>query len=303
MEQKEFIIDISEVRENKARRMVKSMVSQQNISFEEREDFWNHFGSDELYALRKSIIFTDLARLVNRVKNIGENHWSFLVHKNNAYFFSFIRNSRDEKVVSYIDDIVKLSNNRLSVFDVQNLNSEKFKAIQFKQELDRVLRSCFHPHALKYAHVHKKRRSVIVEFNDGLFGEVTYEDLQIHDEIEHLLLDTLRIGEFGNCVEIFTLDGEIFDIDAEVLRYFLSEEKRQEIAEQTFEKAHHIGKLLHQVRKNQKMTQKELATSTEIDQALISKIENGKHLPRIDTIERLAGGLNMSVTEFLSVKN
>jgi transcriptional regulator with XRE-family HTH domain len=39
------------------------------------------------------------------------------------------------------------------------------------------------------------------------------------------------------------------------------------------------------------MTQKELARITGIDQAVISKIENGAREPGIRTLERLANGL------------
>jgi DNA-binding XRE family transcriptional regulator len=302
MKNEQLIIDLTGIKEKKLRESVKSVLQKENVLFDERKDFWSQIKDDQKSDSGHSIIFSDFSQLVRQIKKIGEDSWPYIVQSNNAYFFTFIRNHKDEKMASYIDDLVKLSYNKLSVCNAPIIGKSKKLSGAFEKELQRVLITFLHPNAIKYAHVHKQRKSFIIEFNDGLFGEVTFRDLELSDEIDQLMLDTLRINEFGNAIELFNHSGETFDIDGDVLRYFLSDKTKQQIKEYSLESAHHLGELVKAVRKSQKLTQNELSKVTGIDQAIVSKIENGKHLPRIDTIERIANGFGLSVTKFLNTQ-
>jgi len=53
----------------------------------------------------------------------------------------------------------------------------------------------------------------------------------------------------------------------------------------------HIGQLLALVRRQLGMSQRDLACRTGIPQPMVSKIENGRHNSRLDTLEKLARGL------------
>jgi predicted transcriptional regulator len=57
-------------------------------------------------------------------------------------------------------------------------------------------------------------------------------------------------------------------------------------------------------RTSQNMTQKELAERTGIDQADISKLENGTRNPTVNLLKRLAEGMDMALKiEFVPKKN
>ena len=65
-----------------------------------------------------------------------------------------------------------------------------------------------------------------------------------------------------------------------------------------------LKQALIEIRKGQKMTQKELATLTGIHQSDISKIENGTANPTIKVLQRLAKGLNKKlISQFLPLNN
>jgi transcriptional regulator with XRE-family HTH domain len=65
-----------------------------------------------------------------------------------------------------------------------------------------------------------------------------------------------------------------------------------------------LKRALIEIRKGQKMTQKELAALTGIHQSDISKIENGTANPTIKVLQRLAKGLNKKlVIQFLPLNN
>lgn len=154
---------------------------------------------------------------------------------------------------------------------------------------------------LKHIGVNKPNKCFLIVFNDGSYGEVSFSDLGIIEFLDKLLIDSAKISKTGNAIEIFTQDVELFDIDADVLKSFISEDVRNKINREAQITAESIGASISLARKEKSITQKQLSIATEIDQAIISKIENGKHLPRFDTIERIAKGLNINIEKLLSI--
>lgn len=60
---------------------------------------------------------------------------------------------------------------------------------------------------------------------------------------------------------------------------------------------------LYQARTGNKLTQKQLAVLSGIDQANISKIESGEYSPSLKTMKRLADSLNMDLRIELVPRN
>ena len=56
---------------------------------------------------------------------------------------------------------------------------------------------------------------------------------------------------------------------------------------------HHIGKLIREIRKKQRLTMKEVADKIKVSESLISQIENDKISPSIDTLLNIAEVLNI----------
>jgi transcriptional regulator with XRE-family HTH domain len=63
-----------------------------------------------------------------------------------------------------------------------------------------------------------------------------------------------------------------------------------------------IGSRLRQQREALEITQQELGSRTGLGQALISRLESGKHQPRFDTLVRYASGLGLSVQQLLETR-
>jgi len=61
-----------------------------------------------------------------------------------------------------------------------------------------------------------------------------------------------------------------------------------------------FGDRLRRARTTRNLTQAQLGMKSNLDQAVISRIEKGKVRPRIDTIKRIAASLNMSASGLLS---
>lgn len=66
-----------------------------------------------------------------------------------------------------------------------------------------------------------------------------------------------------------------------------------------YEQIKHEYQLIEQlveIRKSKKITQVELAKRAQVSQQAISRLENERHLPKIDTLLRLIDGLGCTLT-------
>ena len=60
-----------------------------------------------------------------------------------------------------------------------------------------------------------------------------------------------------------------------------------------------IGARIRFLREQNGLTQVTFANMVNVERAYLSKIESGERNPSIDMLERIAGGLDMSLSEFL----
>lgn len=58
-----------------------------------------------------------------------------------------------------------------------------------------------------------------------------------------------------------------------------------------------VGSLIREVRESKGVTQVELCTKVGINQSKLSQIENGKYLPSLVTLQRLAWGLDCKICD------
>lgn len=298
----EIKIDLTEVKERKSRNSIKNLIEETGLYFKVFSSFWSHFEEKENDITRNAIVISDLHSTVYHCKKINQDIWKYKVQKNKPYFISIIRNKRDERVADLIDNLLKISNNRLTVIKSTKHFSQKEDHKELLDKLQKIIARNFNPDALEKVSFNKSKDSFIIEFNDSSFGEISLKDLDIQDLKNELLLDSVQISEQGNAIEIFTKNGEIFDIDAQVLKSFISTKARDQIKNNAELTAQNVGDQIKAARKKKKLTQETLSKQINIDQAIISKIETGKHLPRFDTISRIASGLNLTVSELLNIR-
>lgn len=64
---------------------------------------------------------------------------------------------------------------------------------------------------------------------------------------------------------------------------------------------HHVGRRLREVRQQAGLTQPELGERAKMAAAEISKIENGRRTPTLETLERLGKALGVTVQDIVAV--
>lgn len=139
-----------------------------------------------------------------------------------------------------------------------------------------------------------------MSFGDGLAGFVTLADLGIDDLREEIVLESAIVGEGGDTLELTKSSGGLFEIDAASIRAVLDSDVAFQLTQSASETNAAVGQRVRAAREEAGLTQTELGARTEIDQAVISRLERGKHLPRIDTLRRIATALGTSVPMLLS---
>jgi len=89
--------------------------------------------------------------------------------------------------------------------------------------------------------------------------------------------------------------GDITDISAELDALYgkVGTSEREQFRREAY--AYYMGQVLHDARKNEKITQKELASRVGVDKSYISKIEKGIIEPGIAMFYRIASELGLTV--------
>jgi DNA-binding XRE family transcriptional regulator len=89
--------------------------------------------------------------------------------------------------------------------------------------------------------------------------------------------------------------NELYDVSAELDREFglPGTPERKEAEENAY--AFYTGNLLHEARKEAKMTQTELAKRINSTKSYISRVEKGAISPSVSTFYRIINALNMRV--------
>ena len=79
----------------------------------------------------------------------------------------------------------------------------------------------------------------------------------------------------------------------------LNEELKDESFKSSYEqvrKEYELIEAIVRIRKEKRISQIELAQRTRVSQQAISRLENEKHIPKIDTLMKIVDGLGMKLT-------
>lgn len=137
----------------------------------------------------------------------------------------------------------------------------------------------------------KNGTNLAILFLDGTTREYNVLDLakkypQLNDLKNRKLFKTGRLFGWGGIIwnDDLDLDADVVYEDGKVIQ---NEEKACEII---------VGYKIKQARLEKELTQKELSEIINIDQADLSKIENGKMCPSLTTLKKIARGLKTQIS-------
>jgi ribosome-binding protein aMBF1 (putative translation factor) len=262
----------------------------------EYERFWEYFPFEAACHRipRRMLVVADLARIVNHYRGMGNGRWLASVRRVRPYFLALVRTKRDERCASLIDDLMRYSDHRMSVCGSMSCDEE------VRECLSAAL-AALDPEALVEVRYSPAREDELwVEFGDGLSGYVDWAGMGVCDVAGSLVRESATAGVRGKAIELTTKEGELFEIDSLSVRSILDRDLAREVSLQAAASDEAVGQRLRAARKSAGLTQVELGERAELDQAVISRLENGTHQPRVDTLERVAAALDMSLADLLA---
>jgi DNA-binding XRE family transcriptional regulator len=139
-----------------------------------------------------------------------------------------------------------------------------------------------------------------VEFGDGTSGYVDWAGMGVRDVAGSFVRESATVGVRGKAIELATKEGELFEIDSLSVRSILDRDLAREISLQAGASDEAVGQRVRAARRFAGLTQVQLGGRAELDQAVISRLERGRHQPRVDTLKRVADALDMSLVDLLA---
>lgn len=284
--------DVSAVKREKIRTSLRASVGKLTSGGTELSNFWTSFPSKINKTSARTLVIADLASLAKKYQSQDHHTWIASVRRSQPYFVALVRTKRDEKHADLVDDLVRHSDMRISVCR----NAEE------PNPLHKCLMEAVHalaPHALLDVRCSTVATGLWMTYGDGTFGFANWNDLGISDVLDNLIIESAVVGDGGATVEFLMRNGELFDIDAESIKAVLDTSHAASIAQTAQSSDKVVGQRVRAARLSAGLSQGALGQSVGIDQAIISKLERGIHRPRIDTLRRIAKGLDLTLAQML----
>lgn len=140
----------------------------------------------------------------------------------------------------------------------------------------------------------KPGRSVSVRFDDGSIASVTLEALRVPStEIENVAIDEFRRG-----IEFHFADGSMHDVSADYVTWLVTPDYATEYPSDK-QLGSAVGANIRRLRKQHGISQAALAEKAGMKASNLSRLENGKHVPTLDVLLRIARGLGVPLTMLL----
>lgn len=137
-----------------------------------------------------------------------------------------------------------------------------------------------------------------VRFEDGLERAVRWNDLPFVSRLGVAPI-AVSVGPAGESLVVMDGSGRAVDVSAESLRAALDEEYRTSLPSTDDTERRMVGARLRTVREGLGFSQSELSRRSGMAQESLSRIETGRRDPRLNTLQRLARGMGLSLDQLL----
>lgn len=286
-------IDLTGIRSAGVRQSVRDALDTIGYRVTESDRFWPAFATGNEERLpAKLLVFSDLASLARRFVRFDKHQWIAGVRRSRPYFVTYLRTKDDQRYADLVDDMLLASDLRIHV-------CRETSGSKVRDCLETAIAS-LEPDSLREVRYSSNGDGLWVVFGDGLSGAVSWQSLGLGEELQDLYLESATPAPGAKAIEIATASGGLFHIGSASVRAVIDQKFAQKLSHDSDAATRSLGERLRKARETSGITQQELESRSGLAQALISKLERGKHQPRFDTLQRYADGLGVSVTSLLS---
>jgi len=287
-------VDFSRVGDRNVRAALERAMRELGYRSRRFRGLWSALESGDLSDLPAGlVVIADLIRMEEAFSNTREGIWRTFVRRTHPLLMALVRGRPDAGQAGRVDELVRASESRLRVYTVS-----RFPGPSLKEQVAEVLEHT-DPEAVIEVRYSEMEKLLWVEFADGFKRPVHWSAFGLESVRPTLRPETIRVGLHAETLEVLDTRGGTFEIDAAAVRAVVDprwEERQHAVSEPA---TLGLGNRLRQRRERNGLTQEELAKRTGLTQEMISNLERGKHQPRLDTLEKYARGLGLSVQALL----
>lgn len=282
--------DATAVKSQALRRLVERTL--EALSLNKAEGVWDSLrkGQSE-YPDKPTVLVGDLCELTSAQ---GWKHWT--VRPSLLFVVFLVRTASDETRLSSPDVVFCSNEGRFFVCDVKcsaatessslHVLHDYFKAFVERLEPDRILAA-------------KVVDGIIwVQFGDGLERAVEWRELPFAKRLG-VVPTAAWAREHGDSVSVRDASGREAGIDAGVLRAAMDADFQKHMAAEDEADRRAVGAKIRRLRERLNLSQEEVSRKGGLPQESLSRIENGRRDPRLDTLRKLAKGFGVTLPVLL----
>jgi DNA-binding XRE family transcriptional regulator len=289
------MVDWSAVGNVSSRTVLRSVFEEMGQEPRPRNAFWAKLlERRSVHVPDHLLVVSDLSRVVRGFQAVGPHLWTSAIRESFPYIVALVRTDTDKRHTALVDDLMQASAHRLVVCNFSPSRSADLMPCLSKALAAREATSVMHA---AYSEVDD---CLWLEFGDGLRTAVAWGEVGVAEERHALLMETVTAAEDLASVEVLQADGQIFDIDSGLLRMLADKKHAARVEARATQSRQGVGHRMRAKRQAAGLTQADVAEHSGLDQGMISKLERGKHRPRLDTLSRYSAALGLTVSELLA---
>lgn len=238
------------------------------------------------------IVAVDLHVCHRWYRSDGPAAWEAAIRRTGPGILALARTERDRRCAVDVADLVSRSSNRIVVCANPEIET------RLDTDLARTI-ARIEPDSIVSVGLSDLDRRLWFTFGDGRTATLDWSLLKLDEARPAVLSECPSIDEDLKSLRFRRRNGDPFDVDAAAIRSLVDRAYARRRRAAVGEISADIGQKLRAHRQRRGLTQMELAGLSGLDQALISRMEHGRHQPRFTTLSKYARGLKTTLGDLL----
>lgn len=270
-------------------------VALDRLCLRKRDDVWSAlWRAPVVFPHSRTMAITDLRQLTASSRL---DYWA--AGPSNMSYVFLIRTALDRKRLQDPEFALRLNDEKFFLFDLESAAPAPTNLAATLHEYFRSLVDRLEPDRVRSARFAPLDGLLWVEFSDGLERGLLWRELPFAAQLDFNAVSA-SASDHGQSILFLDEAGREIDVDAGALRALVDADHRNRLNETDTSERHLVGLRIRQLRADCGLSQEELATRSGIPQESLSRIENGRRDPRLDTLRKLAAGCGVDLQDVLS---
>jgi DNA-binding XRE family transcriptional regulator len=288
----QIVYDASAVRSQSCRRSVEATL--EDLSLARAEGTWQSIVSLRRHVSRaRTVVVGDLHELTASL-SLDD----LAAGPSTLWYVLLIRTALDRKRLAEPAVALRLNDDRLFVLHLKGAEVREAQLRPLMHEYFRGFIERLQPDRVRVARFSPVDGILWLELGDGLNRAMRWDSLPFARRLDFTPLSA-SAREHGRSVQLVDAEGREVDVDAGALRAVVDPDHLRLIEGEDRDPRAQMGARLRRVREKSGLSQQQVSERSGVAQESLSRLENGRRDPRLETLRKLARGMDMTLPELL----